>query len=100
MPLVEEEALAFWKDMTPPDVTALLKQLREQLHSIGEEELKRTLGRLNGLSETQRQEVQELPRRIVNKILHPPSEALRGAPLESGSHAILELARKLFGIKR
>jgi glutamyl-tRNA reductase len=100
MPLVEEETQAFWKDMTPPDVTLLLTQLRERLHSIGEEELKRTLGKLNGLSEAQKQEVQELPRRIVNKILHPPSETLRSAGADSSSRTIIELVRKLFGINR
>jgi glutamyl-tRNA reductase len=100
MPLVEEETQAFWKDMTPPDVTALLTQLRERLHAIGDEELKRTLGKLNGLSEAQKQEVQELSRRIVNKILHPPSETLRSSGADSASRSIIELARKLFGINR
>lgn len=100
MPLVEEETLSFWKDMTPPDVTALLTQLRERLHSIGEEEVKRTLGRLNGISESHRQEVQELSRRIVNKILHPPSETLREAGPEIRSRTFLEFVRKLFGINR
>jgi glutamyl-tRNA reductase len=99
-PLVEEETLAFWKDMTPPDVTALLTQLRERLHAIGDEELKRTLGKLNGLSPEHKQEVQELTRRIVNKILHPPTEALRGSAADSGNRAINELIRKLFGLNR
>ncbi|HVE40539.1 MAG TPA: glutamyl-tRNA reductase [Planctomycetota bacterium] len=99
-PLVEEETQAFWKDMTPPDVTALLTQLRERLHAIGDEELKRTLGKLNGLSPEHKQEVQELTRRIVNKILHPPTEALRGAGADSTYRTISELVRKLFGISR
>src|SRR5262249_22985357 len=64
MPIIDEETLPFWKDMTPTDVTALLTQLRERMHAIGDDELKRTLGKLNGLSEPQRQEVQELTRRI------------------------------------
>jgi glutamyl-tRNA reductase len=100
MPMVEEETQSFWKDMTPPDVTALLTQLRERLHGIGDEELKRTLGKLNGLSESQKQEVQELSRRIVNKILHPPSETLRNSSADSASRTIMELVRKLFGINR
>ena len=100
MPLVEEETQAFWKDMTPPDVTALLTQLRERLHSIGDEELKRTLGKLNGLSPEHKQEVQELARRIVNKILHPPSETLRSAGTETNYRGLTELVRKLFGINK
>jgi glutamyl-tRNA reductase len=100
MPMVDEETLTFWKEMTPPDVTALLTQIRERFHAIGEEELKRTLGKLNGLSDAQKQELQELPRRIVNKILHPPSEALRSAGSDSTSRTIIDLVRKLFGLNK
>lgn len=100
MPLVEEETSIFWKEMTPPDVTALLTQVRERLHAIGDEEARRTLGKLNGLSADHQKEVQELARRIVNKILHPPSETLRGAASDSTSRTIMELVRKLFGINR
>ena len=100
MPIVEEETQAFWKDMTPPDVTALLTQLRERMHAIGDEELKRTLGKLNGLSENQRQELQELTRRIVNKVLHPPSEMLRSSGIDTTSRSLSELIRKLFGLNR
>jgi glutamyl-tRNA reductase len=100
MPIVEEETQTFWKEMTPPDVTALLTQLRERMHAIGDEELKRTLGKLNGLSENQKQEVQELTRRIVNKVLHPPSELLRSTGIDTTSRSLSELVRKLFGINR
>ena len=54
---------------------------------------------LNGLSEDQKKEVQELARRIVNKILHSPSETLRGGALEDRAQTIMELVRKLFGLK-
>jgi glutamyl-tRNA reductase len=98
LPIVEEETQIFWKEMTPADLTALLTQLRERMHAIGDEELKRTLGKLNGLSETQKQEVQELSRRIVNKVLHPPTEALRSAGIDTTSRTLSELIRKLFGL--
>jgi glutamyl-tRNA reductase len=100
LPIVEEETLAFWKDMTPSDLTTLLTQLRERLHAIGDEELKRTLGKLNGLSDGQKQEVQELTRRIVNKVLHPPSEMLRSAQIDTTSRSLSEVIRKLFGINK
>lgn len=100
MPLVEEEARVFLREVTPGDVGALLSQLRESLHTIGEEESKRTLGRLNGLSEDQRKEVQEMSRRIINKVLHSPLETLRGGGLEGPAHTIIELVRKLFGLNK
>lgn len=100
MPMVEEETRVFLREVTPADVGVLLTQLREALHAIGEEESRRTLARLNGLSEEQKKEVLELSRRIVNKILHAPSESLRGGALEESAHRIIELVRKLFGINK
>ena len=100
MPLIEEETQAFIKDFTPPDVTRLLAEIRERLHAMGEEEARRTLGKLNGLSNAQRDEVTELVRRIINKVLHPPSEALRGDGLGGADPTIAELVRKLFGINK
>jgi glutamyl-tRNA reductase len=100
LPIVEEEAQTFWKEMTPADVTLLLTQLREKMHALGDEELKRTLGKLNGLSESQKQEVQELTRRIVNKVLHPPSEMLRSAGIDTTSRPLSEIIRKLFGLNK
>jgi len=100
LPIIDEETQAFWKDMTPPDVTALLTQLRERMHSIGDEELKRTLGKLNGLSEPQKQELQELTRRIVNKVLHPPTEALRSSGIDTTLGSLSEIIRKLFGLNK
>lgn len=100
LPILEEESAAFWKGMTPPDVAALLVQIRDRFHAIGDEELKRTLGKLNGLSEPQRSELQELTRRIVNKVLHPPSEMLREASAEPDFLKFLHFVRKLFGLNK
>jgi glutamyl-tRNA reductase len=67
---------------------------------MGEEEVRRTLGKLNGLSAPQRQEVEELARRIINKVLHPPSEALRKEGVQGSDFTFIELVRKLFGINK
>jgi glutamyl-tRNA reductase len=100
LPLVEAETQVFLKEITPPDVTALLAHVRERFQAIADEELRRTLGRLNGLSEGQKQEISELARRIINKVLHAPSEALRGGGLSGAQHTIVELVRKLFGLNK
>ncbi len=99
-PLIEEETQGFFRDFTPPDVTQLLAELRRHLHAMGEEEVRRTLGKLNGLSSPQRDEVAELARRIINKVLHPPSEALHGQRHGTQDHTIIELVRKMFGINK
>lgn len=100
LPLIEEETQAFFKEVTPPDVTALLVALREKLQAIGDDEARRTLAKLEGLPPDQRDEILEMSRRIINKVLHTPTERLRGAALDGQSHTIIELVRKLFGINK
>jgi glutamyl-tRNA reductase len=99
-PLIEEETQTFLRDFVSPDVTRLLTEIRERFHAMGEEEVRRTLGKLNGLSAPQRQEVEELARRIINKVLHPPSEALRKEGVQGSDFTFIELVRKLFGINK
>lgn len=98
-PIIEQETRTFLKEVTPVDAGALLGALRDRFHAIGDEETKRALAKLNGLSENQKAEVVELTRRLVNKILHAPSEALRGGGLNSETRQISDLIRKLFGLK-
>jgi glutamyl-tRNA reductase len=96
MPLVEEETRVFLREMTPPDMTALMAQISERVHALLEEEV----GRMNGLSEEQRDRVREVNRRVVNKMLHPLFEALRGRAFDGSSHTVTELVRKLFGLNK
>jgi glutamyl-tRNA reductase len=98
VPILEEEGAAFWKGLTPPDAAVLLAKIRERLHGLAEEEARRTLGKLDGLSDAQKEEVRELSRRLANKLLHPPSELLRNSGVETLSRQFLDLVRKLFGI--
>lgn len=99
-PVIEEETQTFLKEVTPPDVSVLLAELREKLQGIGDEEARRTLAKLEGLPPGQREEVIEMSRRIVNKILHTPSERLRGGGPDGRPHSIIELVRNLFGLNK
>jgi glutamyl-tRNA reductase len=97
-PLIEEEARAFLKEFLPTDTKALLVTLRERLQAIADEELRRTLSRLEGLPAAQRDEVVEMNRRLINKILHHPTEQLRAGTLDGEQLTNAELVRKLFDL--
>jgi glutamyl-tRNA reductase len=99
IPLVEEETLTFLREVTPPDVVRFIAAFREKLEAIGAEEARRTLDRI-GLTDAQRSEVDEMTRRLLNKILHNPTEALRSGLLDGSHLAAIELLRKLFGINK
>ncbi len=98
-PIIEEEAQAFLREIIPPDTAALLVALRRKLQSMADEELRRALDRLEGLTESQRLEVAEMNRRLINKILHTPTERLRAGPSDGGSNSPAELLRNLFDVK-
>jgi glutamyl-tRNA reductase len=54
-----------------------IHQLYQRSHALARQELERALARLPNLTEADRAELQELTRRIVNKLLHDPIATMR-----------------------
>jgi glutamyl-tRNA reductase len=74
----------------------LIDQLYQRSHAVAQEELTRILGKLSAVSAADQQQLEELTRRIVNKLLHDPVQALREsdadhAPMSQYLHAIQRL---------
>ncbi|HSV12938.1 MAG TPA: glutamyl-tRNA reductase, partial [Tepidisphaeraceae bacterium] len=74
----------------------VIDQLYKRYHQVAQEELARTLNKLPNVTEAERQHLEELARRIVNKLLHDPVHALRRAdethaPAEQYLHAMERL---------
>jgi glutamyl-tRNA reductase len=77
----------------------LIDSLYEKHHELARQELARTLAKFPELSDEQRGQLEELTRRIVNKLLHDPVKALRetGGAGGSAAHApYLHALEKLF----
>ena len=79
-----------------PTIDALYKRS----HQLAKEELERTLNKLPNVSDGERQHLDELARRIVNKLLHDPVTALRKA---DGTHGpdgqYVHALEQLFNLK-
>jgi glutamyl-tRNA reductase len=99
LPLIELEAATTLKDIELVDVEKVLVQLRAQCHEIGDDEMKRTLDRLT-LAPHQREEVEQMVRRVLNKVLHSPTTALKEEAHNGRSFTLIELALRLFGIHK
>jgi glutamyl-tRNA reductase len=54
-----------------------IRRLYERYHTIAQEELARTLHKLPNLSDAEKAHLEDLSRRIVNKLLHDPVHTLR-----------------------
>jgi glutamyl-tRNA reductase len=74
----------------------IIDQLYKRYHQLAQEELSRTLSKLPGIGEAEKSHLEDLTRRIVNKLLHDPVTALRNAdsqhaPVSQYAHAMQQL---------
>ncbi len=99
LPRIEDEARQTLAELGEDEHNGIMLRLRDRFAGVGQEEISRTLDRLD-LSPAQREEVEFMVRRILNKVLHEPTRALkqaaRGGPAEA---SFLEAVARLFGIR-
>lgn len=99
LPIVDAEAEQTLLDLGEGEVGGLVGRLRAAMHSAADEELKRTLERLGNLPPEQREEIEHLVRRVVNKMLHGPTLAIKDAAREGAeAAAFLEAVMRMFKI--
>jgi glutamyl-tRNA reductase len=100
LPIVDAEAQQTLVDLGEGDVGGLVGRLRETVHAAADEELRQTLQRLGNLPPEQRDEIERMVRRVVNKMLHGPTLAIKEASREGAeAKAFLEAVMKLFRIQ-
>lgn len=68
---------------TAREVGPLIEQLFAKSHGMAKDEVQRTLKKLPDMTPEQRQHIEELARRIVNKLLNDPVQAVRESGTES-----------------
>jgi glutamyl-tRNA reductase len=74
-----------------------IEQLYARHHAMAAEELNRVAGRMTNLTAADRAHLEEMARRIVNKVLHDPIEALKQNDSAHGaSHQYQHAIEKLF----
>jgi glutamyl-tRNA reductase len=77
-----------------------IHRLYNRYHAIAQEELARTLNKLPNVTEAERAHLEDLARRIVNKLLHDPVQTLRHAGADHASAApYLHALEKLFQLE-
>jgi glutamyl-tRNA reductase len=74
----------------------IISQLREQGRQVREDEERKLFAKLAHLSDDDRQTIQYSIERIVNKLLHPPLEALRDEARNGTPLGLMEALKRLF----
>ncbi len=96
--IVEREVDRLLGRLKRLEVAPTIAALQEHLHGLRQQELERA--RLRDLSSEQRAAVEEMTRRLVNKILHGPIAELKRLPQEPNGLKLAEFARRLFRLKK
>ncbi len=96
--IVVQEVRTFGRWLSSLEVTPMIVLLRERMEQIRQEELNRTLPRLNGISEKEKKAIESMSTAIINKVLHGPLKALKsGNPEEK--ETLMEVLREIFRLE-
>jgi glutamyl-tRNA reductase len=90
-------AEACLEELNHHDVDDVIRQLREQLHALGQVELQRTMRKLRGASDEDVQRlVEQHTSRLINQILHLPLSQLQAHQPASRLGSAASAVRRLF----
>jgi len=96
--IVEGEVEQFWQWFERLDVVPTIVELREYADTIRRGEVDKALARMQGMSDEDRERVHQMTRAIVNKILHHPTQVLKGEGGAVEESRLLSAVRRLFGL--
>jgi len=94
--IVEDEIETFLKWQSSLDSVPTIKALRERAEEMKKEELDRLLNKVAGLGEKDREAIEYMATALMNKLIHPPTVALKDGSEDKES--LVALVRKLYGI--
>ncbi|MGD2179135.1 MAG: glutamyl-tRNA reductase [Anaerolineae bacterium] len=91
----QREFMAWYRSL---DVEPTIVDLRRQAHAMREAEVERALRRLPELRDGDREIIQGMAKRIVNKLLHHPTICLKQHASYSDGYEYARVTRDLFGL--
>lgn len=93
--IIDQETDSFFAAMSHRATGPLVRRLRESWNEIVDQETRRLFNKLPHLQQD-REEINRSIERIVNKLLHPPMEALRDEAKEGTPHGLMDALKRLF----
>ena len=96
--IIDEETGHFVHAINHKATGPIISQLRAEWNQVREDEERRLFAKLRHLNDGDRQEIKRSIELIVNKLLHPPLEALRDEARNGTPHSLVEALRRLFGL--
>jgi len=95
--IVEEEIGSFTKWTSSLSATPTIVALRNMAEAIRQDELEKTLKKLGPLEEKQIKAIEYMSTTIMNKLIHPPTAALKGD--EDDKDIMIDIVKRLYGLE-
>lgn len=96
--IIEDETQKFIAEFYRKSSGDLVTRLREGWHDLAQQELERLFRKSPHFTAEDRESVERCVDRIVNKLLHPPLEALRDESKDGAPHGLISALKRLFGV--
>jgi len=96
--IIEEEVASFLTWRRSLELAPTIVALRQRFGQIADEELQRTLSRLESITQSDRTILEAMGRSMVNKLLHQPMTQLKAGAGEPDGALLIDAARRLFAI--
>lgn len=96
--IIDDETQKFLAEFYRKSSGDLVARLREGWHDLAQQELDRLFRKAPHFNDEDRESVKICVDRIVNKLLHPPLEALRDESKEGAPHGLISALKRLFGL--
>ncbi len=96
MLIIASQTQTFMHEIYHRATGPVIHRLREHWHDISRGELDRLYRKLPTLDDPQRQAIEATIQRIVNKLLHPPLEALKDEARAGVPEGLIHAIRRLF----
>lgn len=94
--IIDLETARFVQEIDHRATGPIVKRLREEWHAIRQQEVDQLFAKLDHISADDRQMIERSVERIVNKLLHPPLEALKDEARRGTSHGLTDALKRLF----
>jgi len=94
--IIEDEIEPFLKWQSSLNSVPTIVALREKAEEIKKEELERLLNRFPDMEERQKRAVEYMASAIINKLIHPPTIALKDDPEDRD--LMIAIIKRLYGI--
>ncbi|HSG41711.1 MAG TPA: glutamyl-tRNA reductase [Anaerolineales bacterium] len=96
--IVDEEVLVFEEYMRSLEMIPIIADMRQQAEAIRQAVLKKSLSKLPGITDVERERIEAMTQALVKKILDAPTNRLRVEALSPRAYEYAQITRALFNL--